>query len=263
MSSKTTRGTRVRATAGPTGNARMSGRDRWSTSLPVSLVRAGHPRQALLTTAVLGAGAALSGRPVREVGLVLVTVLVGQGILGWHNDVVDAARDRRHAREDKPIALGHVDAGTVTFAMLVAILLVVPLSIANGVEAGLAHLAALAVAMAGNAGLLRRSRFSYLTWMASYALLPGFLSYGGWGGEGSGGPPTIAITVLAALLGIGVHVLVSLPGLVDDNKDGFGHFPLRIALRTGAPRLLVYAGAYTALVSAAILVAALGVGLVQ
>lgn len=263
MSAKSARDARIRTPDGRHGSAGATGRDRWSTSLPVSLARASHPRQALLTTAALTAAAAVSGRPAREVGLVLVTVLVGQVILGWNNDVVDAARDRKHAREDKPIALGHVEAGTVTFAGLVAILLVVPLSVANGVEAGIAHLAALAVAMAANFGLLRRSRFSYLTWMASYGLLPAFLSYGGWGGEGAGGPPTIAVTALAALLGIGVHVLVSLPGLVDDNKDGFGHFPLRIALRTGAPKLLVYAGTYTALVSAGILVAALGVGLVQ
>ena len=60
-----------------------------------------------------------------------------------------------------------------------------------------------------------------------------------------------------------MHVLRSLPGLVDDNKDGLRTFPLRIALRTGAPRLLLFASVYTAAVSAGILIAALGVGLVQ
>ena len=45
------------------------------------------------------------------------------------------------------------------------------------------------------------------------------------------------MTVLAALLGVGVHVLRALPGLVADNEDGWRHLPLRLALRTGAPRL--------------------------
>ncbi|MET1058140.1 MAG: UbiA family prenyltransferase [Nocardioides sp.] len=233
------------------------------SSLPVALVRAAHARQALLTTAVLAGAAAMAGRSLEEVGLVAATVLVGQVILGWHNDVVDEQRDRDHARPDKPIALGHLERGTVTFALTVAWLLVIPLSIANGLEAGLTHLGILVIAMLTNAGLLRRTRFSYLPWMATYGLFPAFLSYGGWAGEGAGGPPTIALTALAALLGIGVHVLRSLPGLVDDNKDGLTTFPLRIALRTGAPRLLLIASVYTALVSAGILIAALRVGLVQ
>ena len=47
------------------------------------------------------------------------------------------------------------------------------------------------------------------------------------------------MTVLAALLGVGVHVLLALPGPGADNADGRRHLPLRVALRTGAPRLLL------------------------
>ena len=46
------------------------------------------------------------------------------------------------------------------------------------------------------------------------------------------------MTVLAALLGVGMHFLTALPDLVEDNETGVRHLPLRIALRTGAPRLL-------------------------
>ena len=142
-------------------------------------------------------------------------------------------------------------------------LLVVPLSIANGIEAGLAHLGILAIALLTNAGLLRRSRFSYLPWMATFGLFPAFLSYGGWAGEGAGGPPTIAMTVLAALLGIGVHLLRSLPGLVDDNEDGLT--TSRCGSRCGPGRRgCCWSRASTPpLVSAGILIAALRVGLVQ
>jgi len=231
--------------------------------LPIALFRASHPRQALLTAAILATAAAMAGREDKEIGLVFATVLVGQVLLGWHNDVVDADRDRSHDPHNKPVAAGHVDKSTVWFAIACAILLLVPVAIANGVEAGTAFLLYVAIGMAGNAGLLRRTRFSYLTWMASFALLPAFLAYGGWAGEGTDTPPTYLLTALAALLGIGVHLLTSLPGLVDDNKDGIRHFPLNIAIRTGAPKLLFISGIYTAAVSAGILYAALEVGLVQ
>ncbi len=233
-------------------------------TLPVSLLRASHPRQALLTSVILAAAAAMTGRRTGEVALVFATILVGQVILGWHNDLVDAARDRSHNREDKPLAQGYVEPGTVWFALMCAVLLVVPLSIANGVTAGCVHLGILVVAMAANAGLLRRTAFSYLTWMVTFGLFPAFLAYLGWEyGDEPVPSPTILMTVLAALLGIGVHVLISLSGLVNDNKDGIRHFPLRLALRTGAPRLLLIAGAWTAAVSVAILIAGGTAGLVQ
>ena len=98
----------------------------------------------------------------------------------------------------------------------------------------------------------------------SYGLYPAFLSYGGWGGATrSGTPPEISITVLAALLGVCVHFLRALPGLVADNRDGYRHLPLRVALRIGAPRLLWITIVLTALVVAALLVTGSRVGLAQ
>lgn len=253
MSAKTAAGTRSRARRG----------FELQRFLPVALIRASHPRQAVVTSAVVAGAAAVAGRPTREVGLVLATVLVGQVVLGWHNDLVDAARDRSHDRTGKPIAQGYVEPGTVWFATACGVLLVVPLSISHGLAAGIAHLALLGVALLTNAGLLRRTRWSYLPWMASFAMWPAFLAYGGWGGDGPETEPTILMTALAALLGIGVHLLTSLPGLVDDNKDGIRHFPLRLALRTGAPRLLVISAVYTAAVTVAILMAGVSDGLVR
>jgi len=78
-----------------------------------------------------------------------------------------------------------------------------------------------------------------------------------------GGPPTWAMTVLAALLGIGVHFLNTLPDLVQDNETGVRHLPLRIALKIGASKLLWISVIWTALVSAGIVVAGLTVGLRQ
>ncbi len=142
------------------------------------------------------------------------------------------------------------------------VLLVVPLSVQNGVTAGAAYLASLAIGMLGNV-VLRGGWLSWAPWAASYALYPYFLSYGGWGGDATGDPPQVVIVALAAALGIGVHVLCALPGLVADHEDGVRSLPLRIALRIGATRLLVVALAWTVLVVVALLVVANSSGLAQ
>ena len=229
-------------------------------SMPVLLVRAAHPRQAAVTALAMGAAAGLAGRPLREIGLVAATVLVGQALLGWDNDLVDRRRDARHEAPSKPVAQGLLEPGTVWFTGLCALLLVVPLAVSAGTLAGVSYLLALAVGLLGNR-VLRGSVLSWLPWAVQFALYPAYLAYGGWNGQGTDTPPTIAMTALAALLGVGVHVLRALPGLVADNQDGLRHLPLRIALRTGAPRLLVLASVLTGLVVVAMLVVGQAVGL--
>lgn len=228
----------------------------------MSLVLSSHPLPTLAMTVGLAAAAAVTGRTLLEVGLVAVTVLTGQLTVGWFNDVVDRDRDRVVGRLDKPVAMGWIDPGTVTFAIAVAVLAVVPLSIANGTYAGIAHLGAVASLWLYNVWF-KKTALSPLPYLVSFGLLPAFLSYGGLGGGMHGSPPTWAMTVLAALLGVGIHFLDTLPDLVQDNETGVRHLPLRIALRIGAPRLLWISVTYTALVVAGIVVAGLTVGLRQ
>ena len=229
---------------------------------PVLLVRAAHPRQALLTAVGLAVAALLAGRAAREIALVAVTVLVAQAVLGWDNDLVDERADREDRRTDKPLVGGGLDRGTLGFALACAVLLVVPLSLSSGIDAGLAYLLALVVGVLGNR-VLRTGRLSWVPWALAFALYPAYLSYGGWGGSAQGEPPTIAMTVAAAFLGVGVHVLVALHGLVDDNRAGRRHLPLRLALRIGAPRLLFLTGVYCALLVGVIAIIGTTVGLSQ
>jgi 4-hydroxybenzoate polyprenyltransferase len=226
----------------------------------LSLLLACHPLPTVAMTIALTAAAALTGRSGVECALVAATVLTGQLTVGWINDVVDRDRDAQVARQDKPVAMGWIDPGTVTFATSCVVLLVIPLSVANGTEAGIAHLGAVFSAWLYNFWF-KRTVLSWLPYAVSFGLLPAFLSYGGLGGGYHGGPPTVAMTVLAALLGIGIHFLNVLPDLVEDNETGVRHLPLRIALRIGAPKLLWISTTYTALVAAGMLVAALTVGL--
>lgn len=231
-----------------------------SRLIPVLLVRAAHPRQAVVTAVAMAVAAAVSGRAVRESGLVLVTVLAGQALLGWDNDVVDEAGDRAAERTDKPLATDALDRGTVGFALACAVLLVVPLSMSSGITAGLAYLLSLVVGVLGNRWL-RSGALSWVPWAVAFALYPAYLSYGGWGGGAKGHPPTVAMTLATAVLGVGVHVLTSLKGLVEDNEAGRRHLPLRLALRIGAPRLLAVTITSCVLVVGAIAVIGSTVGL--
>ena len=224
----------------------------------VLLLLAAHPRDAIGTAIGLGTAASLTGRPLREVGLVVVTVLVGQAIVGWADDLTDRRRDERH-RPDKPLVRG-LDPGTVWFALTCAVLLVVPLAVANGRRAGIAYLAIVAVSAVGDRYLHARV-LSFLPWMVSFGLYPAFLAYGGWNGVGTTTPPTVVVTALAAALGLGLHLVSALPGLVQDHEEGERSLPMVLALRTGTPRLLLIAAVYTVLVVVALGAAASTVGL--
>jgi 4-hydroxybenzoate polyprenyltransferase len=233
---------------------------RLGETLPWVLVRAAHPKQALLTALGLAVAAGLADRPLREVGLVFVTVLVGQTMLGWDNDLVDRSRDERHGLPGKPIASGLLDPGTAWFSLTCAMLLVVPLALSAGTRAGGAYLIAVLIGLIGNR-VLRGSLLSFLPWVLQFGLYPAYLAYGGWNGTGPDTPPTVVMTVLAGLLGLGVHFLRALPGLVPDNSDGLRSLPLRVALKTGAPRLLVLSCVFTGALVVVQLIAGQAIGL--
>lgn len=243
-------------TAGAGTDVRRGLRDRG----PLPLIRAAHPRQALATGAGLAVVAALADRPSGEVLLVLATVVVGQAILGWHNDLVDRERDRRHAVTGKPVAAGVLEPGTVWFAVTCAVLVLIPLAVSTGITAASYYLASLVLGLIGNVAL-RRGLFSWVPWAAAFALYPAYLSYGGYGGRAVGDPPEPVMVVLFALLGVGVHFLRAIWGLVADHEDGWTHLPLRLGLRIGASRLLTVASVYTAAVLAGLAFAGTYVGL--
>lgn len=230
---------------------------------PFLLLRAAHPRQALLTALGVTVAAALAGRPGRELLLVLATVLTGQVVLGWFNDLVDRRRDARHQRTGKPVADGRLDPGTLWFCLALGVFLLVPLAVGNGLYAGAAYLASVAVGLVGQWLWLRKGFFSWVPWAAAYALYPAFLSYGGWGGQERGAPPELLVTGLAALLGVGVHFLTALWGLVPDNEDRWTYLPLKLGLRIGASRLLWLSGSWVVLVLVALAFAGTHVGLAQ
>ena len=235
---------------------RLAGVRRWWLLL---LLRAAHPRQAVLTAAAVGAAALLAGRATREAAVVAATVLVGQAVAGWHHDLVDRDRDRRHHPGRKPLTGPFLDPGTVWFSIACGLLLVVPLAVSTGVVAGLTYLAVLLVTLLGNL-VLRRGVLSWVPWAVSFGLYPAYLTYGGWGGDHLGSPPSVLATVLAALLGVAVHLARSAPGLVVDHEEGWRTLPVRVALRVGAGRVLLLGGLLGLALTAALLAVGLGDG---
>jgi 4-hydroxybenzoate polyprenyltransferase len=225
-----------------------------------SLVLAAHPVQGLVIALGVAVAALVSGRDWREVGLVFVTVLVGRATYGWLNDVADRERDIAVERQSKVLVREWVDRGTLTFATAVAVCFLVPLSIANGTLAGLFHLGSVVAAWLYNAKL-KTTPLSFVPWALSFALLPPFLSYGGWGGGVHGSAPEWVMVALAAALGVCIHVLDALPDLVEDNRNGIRSLPLVIALKVGAQPLLWIMLVLTAATIGGLVAAGLTLGL--
>lgn len=204
------------------------------------LIRACHPEPTVAVTAITTLLAASVGRDARGCVLVAVTVLAGQLSVGWSNDWIDARRDHLALRIDKPVVAGELATATVRRAALVAVVLCVPLSFANGAGAGAVHLLAVASAWAYNLGL-KSTPFSWLPYAVSFGLLPVFVTLG---------LPTPVVApgwavASGALLGIGAHMANVLPDITGDRQLGVNGLPQRL----GAQRTRLLAPVPLALAS--------------
>lgn len=197
----------------------------------VGLLTATHPGPALAVTVVGGLLAVGEGAPASTVALVVAAVLAGQLSIGWCNDLVDLARDRQVGRADKPLATGAVDVRVVRVACAVAVALVVPLSLACGLLAGIVHLACVACAWAYNLGL-KATVWSWLPYALAFGGLPAFVALAA---ESS---PVWWTCAAGALLGVGAHLVNALPDLDDDRATGVIGLPHRLGA-TASRRLAV------------------------
>ncbi|MCW2842680.1 MAG: putative integral rane protein [Nocardioides sp.] len=215
-----------------------------------ALFRAAHagPGAAVVLLAVMLAVAGdLS--PARA-ALLALAVAAGQLSVGWSNDLVDAARDREVGRPDKPIASGGVDERTVRVACALAVLAVVPLSLACGWLAGSVHLLCVASAWAYNLGI-KATAWSWAPYALSFGGLVVFVSLAGRPAE----LPPWWMPVAAALLGIGAHLLNVLPDLADDERTGVHGLPHRLG-----PRRLPVVATAVLVAGSVVVVAGSGVG---
>lgn len=215
---------------------------------PRALLGATHPLPSAAVTALATAVAAAAGRSPGGCVLVAAAVLTGQLSIGWLNDLLDRDRDRAAGRRDKPLVTGLVSARQVATACFLAAGACVPLSLASGWRAGVAHLVAVGGGWAYDLGL-KRTVLSWLPYAGSFGLLTAFLTLGL---AGHPAPPWWLVTA-GALLGTGAHFLNVVPDVAADLAAGIRGLPQRL----GAARSAV-AGA--GLLAAAVVVVTLGPG---
>jgi 4-hydroxybenzoate polyprenyltransferase len=184
-----------------------------------ALVRASHPEPTVAVTAIATALAASSGLGAASL-LIAAAFLTGQLSVGWSNDWIDAARDVRTGRSDKPVARGELSVAAVRRGALTAAGLCVPLSLALGLWSGLLHLAAVAAAWAYNARL-KSTLLSWLPYAVAFGSVPSIVTL-------AGDPAQVApawATAAGALLGVGAHLCNVLPDLEEDLATGVRGLP--------------------------------------
>jgi 4-hydroxybenzoate polyprenyltransferase len=192
-------------------------------------VLACHPGPVVAVTAV-SLGYALSRhRSPHGIVLVGLAVLAGQLSTGWQNDALDAGQDRENQRRTKPIVAGAISRTAVTVAAIAAGIACIPLSLASGWKAGAIHIAAVAFGLAYNLKL-KATLLSVLSYAAAFGALPIFI---GAGAPGAPLGPWWAATAAAAL-GVGAHVVNTLPDRDADLASGTLGLPQRLSVRTDA-----------------------------
>lgn len=217
----------------------MSRRTAWG------LVRATHPLPCLAVTALVVATAASAGVGGRA-ALLGVAVLCGQLSVGWSNDAIDAPDDTRAGRGDKPIATGEVSRRAVATGAGAALVLTIPLSLALGSRAAVAHLAAVALAWSYNLGL-KRTMASPLPYAVAFGLVPVVIA-----AMLPGAPhPRLALVLAGVGCGVAAHFANTVGDAREDALTGVRGLPQRL----GPAVSTVAAGVFLAAAAAAILVA--------
>ena len=188
-----------------------------------------HPLPSLAVTALATTVSAAAGRSPGGCVLVAAAVLTGQLSIGWCNDLVDRGRDLAAGRRDKPLVTGAVPPRVVAIACALSAAACVPLSLASGWRAGVAHLAGVAGGWAYDLGV-KRTVWSWLPYAASFALLTAFLTLGL---PGHPAPPAWLL-LAGALLGTGAHFLNVVPDVEADLAAGVRGLPQRLGAARAA-----------------------------
>jgi 4-hydroxybenzoate polyprenyltransferase len=220
------------------------------SALVRGLASACHPLPTVAVTAISCALAALAGDSAVQVVLVTVAVFVGQLSIGWSNDAIDADRDRRSNRADKPVAVGAVPVVVVARAGGLALVAAIALSLLLGPRAGGAALLIVAAGWVYNAGL-KATFWSWVPYAVAFGALPAVATL-----ARSDHPFPAGWAVAAgALLGVAAHLANVAPDLADDLATGVRGLPHRLGRRgtsllgpvlLAAAAVVVFAGAGSA-----------------
>lgn len=195
------------------------GRSRWIRTAS-ALWRSTHPEPTAGVTAVLGLLALTAGAGWRTVPLT-AAVLTNQFSIGWDNDALDATRDARNGRRDKPIAAGQLSAETVRRSAAAAACACALISTRLGRRAALANLTCVASGWAYN-HLAKPTVFSVVPYLVGFAALPATVPLT------LGAPVPRWLVSAGALLGAAAHFANVVPDIEADLADGIRGLPQRL-----------------------------------
>jgi 4-hydroxybenzoate polyprenyltransferase len=189
-------------------------------SRALALIRSSHPEPGGAVTiamTLLGIGAGHRGWSILGVFL---AVGATQLSVGWVNDWLDAERDRRAGRTDKPVAEGAVSRRTVGIAGLIASLAIPVLGLPFGLWP------TVLITIAGVFALLydwplKSTPLSIVPYLVTFGLLPAFVVVAL---PGHPAPPAWLVAA-GSLLGGGAHFANVLPDLEDDAATGVRGLP--------------------------------------
>ncbi len=185
-------------------------------------VAASHPLPTLAVTAFTVALAVTVDLPPTTVAVIGVATLAGQLSIGWSNDLIDAERDARAGRADKPLADGRGHTG-IKVATATALLVCVVLSLTVGALAAASHLAVVAGGWLYNAGI-KATLWSWAPYAVAFGLLPT------WVFAAQAGAPwaPVWMGVAAATLGVSAHLVNAAPDIGADRGAGINGLPQRL-----------------------------------
>lgn len=199
---------------------------RYSCRMLHALLRSSHPGPTAAVTLIAAALSVGVGLGSWRIAVVTLMVLCNQLSIGLSNDWLDATRDRRNGRRDKPIASGEVSSATVARVAASLAAASVALSLVLGPLAAIAHALFLASGWLYNVGL-KSTTASVIPYIVGFGSLPAIVTL-------AADPPRLApawALAAGALLGIAAHFSNVLPDLDDDSATGVRGLPHRIGVR--------------------------------
>lgn len=189
-----------------------------------AIVRSSHPGPTLAVTTLSFLLAIAFGLPAAHATAVVLAVMVNQVAVGVSNDLLDAPRDRRAGRGDKPLASGELSPSLARWVVLLAAGLSLGLSLWVDPMVALWQAVFLGAGLAYNFGL-KATVFSALSYAVGFGSLPILVSMAA---EPAAWPP-LWVVLVGASLGVSAHFANVLPDSDSDRLEGVRGLPQRLS----------------------------------
>ena len=163
-------------------------------------------------------------------------MLTNQFSIGLSNDWLDAARDARASRADKPLAADRLSPTLVRHVAFACVLISLALSAVLGWWVLLAQAVGIASGWVYNLGA-KASPFSFVPYLVGFGILPVIVTLASAPAQGvpstSVSPvlPALWVIAVAASLGIAAHFANAMPDIEDDRAEGILGLPQRMGAR--------------------------------